>query len=103
MPVGWLPFSQKFFRANLNLQVWLGHSRSFYIAVDVSISLPNGLPLYESRRERWPHYYRKPAGYIFIDNQTRKAVKRAKYFAAFNLQVVDALDGSEDTRAPGGF
>jgi len=48
-------------------------------------------------------HYRKPAGYIFIDNQTRKAVKRAKYFAAFNLQVVDALDGSEDTRAPGGF
>ena len=69
MPVGWLLSSQKkLVRANLNLQVWLGHSRSFYIAVDVSISLPNGLPLYESRRERWPHYYRKPAGNIFIDN-----------------------------------
>jgi hypothetical protein len=38
MPVGWLPSSQKFFRANLNLQVWLGHSRPFYIAVDVSFS-----------------------------------------------------------------
>jgi len=55
--------------------------------------------LYGSWRERWPQYCRKPAGYIFIDNQTRKAVKRAKHFAAFNLPVVDALDGGEDTRA----
>jgi len=55
--------------------------------------------LYERWRERWPQHYRKPAGYIFIDNQTRKAGKRAKHFAAFNLQVVDAQDGGEDTRA----